>query len=238
MISKRSDDYRYTVDLLGADITPLAAVEAIVGPRPVRVHNISQGGVALLFDDDADYPKGEILDISISIRGRAFPLQLEVKGCRGRRLSCAFVTPSPAFQASLQEFLQPKFLGDAIQWSKELSEKSGAIELVSGATRYDAYLGQNQTGFFVWTDGSRTLLKLVGLSRDLVFEWSREEGLKTGRLLSKSDENISWDTAHEQAVVHYFADILLAWFKSDEGSYLVDRITTGDKSGTYRFPTF
>jgi hypothetical protein len=225
MISKRADVYRYSVDAAGADITPLAAIGITMGPQNVQVRNISTGGVALVFEKDAPLQKGEIADISISIRERAFPVQVEVRRSAGSLLNCAFVNPSRAFSSALQEFLQPKFLGENLQRNPELSHRPGAIDLVPGAVHHEAFVGQNQTAFFVWTDESREVLKLVGIRRELVFEWSREEGLRTGRLPEKSDtEEVAWDRSRETTVLHYFADILLAWFRSDEGSDFVDRV--------------
>lgn len=237
MISKRSDEYRYNLAWAGTEITPLAAVEAYVGTKTLRVQNISIGGIALVFDEAPSFQAGDVLDISVSIRERAFPIQIEVKNLRDRRMNCEFVSVPPAFQNILQEFLQPKFLGGNLQRSLALSERPGAVELVPGATRYDAYLGQNQTGFFVWTDAFRHCLKLVGVSRELVFEWSRAEGLKTGRLSGKSDDDIQWDRAAESQLLHYFADILLAWFRSNDGTHFVERLISGETElEDFRFP--
>ncbi|MBS1985727.1 MAG: PilZ domain-containing protein [Bdellovibrionales bacterium] len=228
MIAKRSDDYRYTVDLVGADITPLAAVEAFVGPHKVQVRNISQGGVALSFAETPPFQLGDVADISIAIRERHFPVQIEIKGTYLNRLNCAFVSAPAAFQSALQEFLQPKYLGATLQLSAALSERPGATELVEGAVHYRAYVGQNQVAIFTWTNAEGDLLKLVAMSRELVFEWSNDGGAKTGRLTSRLPTNdIQWHKEPDAAFGHYFADVLIAWFKSDEGSKLVERLMAG-----------
>ena len=224
---------------MGAEITPLAAVEVFVGPQKVGVHNISSGGVALTFESDAPYTRGEVLDVSISIRERAFPIQLEVKSVRKRRLSCAFVSFPPAFESSLQEFLQPKYLGESIVRHPALSDQPGAVDLVERAAHHNAYFGQNQTGFFVWTDELSHLLKIVGVSRDLVCEWSYEEGLKTGHFPYKAaqEEEIVWDREGVPTVLHYFADVLLAWLKPVDGPLIVEQIVNSPHgSAKIRFP--
>src|SRR4051812_11771970 len=104
--SGRSDDYRYTVEVSGAEITPLASIEAFVGGRSLRILNVSQGGVALLFEQAPNVAEGDIIDVSITIRERGFPVQLEVRGIRALRASCSFVNPSRAFQGALREFLK------------------------------------------------------------------------------------------------------------------------------------
>lgn len=230
MTLKRSDDYRYTVDLMGAEITPLASVEAFVGPLKVRVQNISQGGVALLFDGAPPFTTGDVADIAIAIRERPFPVQVEIKNARGRWLHCAFMSTPAAFQTSLQEYLQPKFLGGNMTLNASLSNKPDARELVAGTTQYDAYTGQNQVGFFVWKGEERKLLKLVGVVRDIVFEWTSATGLRTGRLGSRGEGEVQWDKQPDSALLHYFADILIAWFASDDGSKFVNGLMSNAPS--------
>jgi len=225
MPAKRSDDYRYTVELSGADITPLAAVEAYIGEVPVRVLNISQGGMALLFDAAPDYQPGQLVDISVSIRGRPFPVPVEIKAIRERRASCSFVNPARAFQGALRSFLQPKFLGANLKRNLELSGRQDVLELVDGAQHYDVFLGENQMGVFVWTTSQRELLKIVCVSRDLMFEWTPESGLRTGRRPTTVEVEISWDRTPEMPVIYYFADILISWLQGPEGTDFVDRLT-------------
>lgn len=232
MSAKRSDDYRYTVELAGADITPLAAVEVHAGETSLRVLNISQGGMAVLFDEVPPYQTGQFLDLSVSIRGRPFPVAVEVRALRDRRASCAFVNPTRAFQGALRSFLQPKFLGAQLTRSLELSGRQDVLELVEGAQRYDVFLGENQTGVFVWTMNDRELLKLVCVSRDLMFEWTPESGLRTGRrpTTGAPDADVQWDRTPEMPIVHYFADILISWLQGPEGVDFVDRLTLDAES--------
>jgi hypothetical protein len=230
----RSDDYRYTVEVDGAEITPLASLEAYVGDRQVRVLNISLGGVALLMDREPTPQKGDLLDISVSIREHAFPVQVEVRGTRGLRLACAFLNPSRVFQGALREFLKPKFLGRTLEANESLSQREDVLGLVQDATHYEAFIGQNQTGVFVWTRDDRSLLKLVSVSQDLIFEWSFDKGLRTGRMGPRHqagetqlpDSDFNWSRFPEPALVHYFADILLAGLRGSEGPRFVERLVS------------
>jgi hypothetical protein len=239
-MSQRSDDYRYTVDVSGTDVTPLAQVEAYFGTLTVRVHNISTGGMAVIFNEEPTFKSGEVLSISVSVRGRAFPVQIEIKNMRGFRVSCAFVEASPSFQASLREFLRPKFLGETMEVNPSMSGRKDVMDLVERAASYEAYLGQNQTGSFVWTDINRHLLKLVAVSRDLVFEWTEKSNIRTGRLKNlnrssddpnnkaigaSSEEGIDWHKNADITLIHYFADIFIPWLKNDAS--FVEKITSG-----------
>ena len=250
----RHDEYRYTVALMGAELTPLAAIEAFLGNERLRVLNVSQGGLALLFDREPKAVPGDFLDISVSVRERAFPVQIEVRGVRGLRVSSAFQNPSKAFQGALREFLRPKFLGGALVKSDTLSSEAGWLEQFSGAERFESYVGQNQTGFFVWMGRDRELLKLVGISQDLAFEWTRQEGARTGRAVQASSgadpaiaaadgSALQWDRLADRTLLHYFADICLAWLPSPEGPELMEALigeTTAIQrdgaSSTLRFP--
>jgi hypothetical protein len=222
---KRSDDYRYTVELAGSDITPLAAVEVHIGEQSVRVLNISQGGMALLFDQAPALEVGQLLDLSVSIRGRPFAVPVEIKATRERRASCAFVNAPRPFQGALRAFLQPKFLGANLRRSLELSGRQDVLDLVEGAQHYDVFLGDNQTGVFVWTGAERALLRMVCVSRDLMFEWTPEAGLRTGRTPGGPGSEVTWDRTPEMPAIHYFADILISWLQGPEGVDFVDLIT-------------
>ena len=207
------------MDLGGAEVTPLAAVEVSMGPTLVRVLNISLGGLALLFDEVKPFSTGDILDISVSIRERAFPVQIEVKSVHGHRASCAFLDPSRAFQSALREFLKPKFLGMTLEKNDALSDRQDVLSMVEGTQKYEAYIGQNQSAVFVWLGHERVLLKISCVSQDLIFEWSPANGLKTGHMTkphteTASDvdhEEIQWSRFPDPTLLHYFADILLAW---------------------------
>ncbi len=215
--ARRSGDYRYRVELLGKEITPLASVEAHLGNLKLRILNISSGGVALLLDSDPPLKLGDVGAISISIRERAFPVQIEVKNQNGFILHCAFLDASRAFQSALREFLKPKFLGQSLKRNLPLSARADALELVSGATGYEAFVGQNETAIFVWVTSDRSLLKIFGAAQDLILQWTPSEGLRTGRQKSKSSpiDDITWDRNPDSAIANYFADIFLAWLVNE-----------------------
>jgi hypothetical protein len=232
---KRSDAYRYNLARDGADLTPLAACEAFIGPLKLRVHNISQGGIALLFDGEAPLKVGEVLSASVAIRERPFPVEIEVKGVRGHRVSCSFCNIPPNFASALQEYLQPKFLGDSLSLDATQSGDPEALSMVSEAKTYEVYLGQNQIGFFIWLDSERLCLKLVASHREMVMEWTTTDGLRTGRLVVGNDD-VAWDKDAEESLSHYFADILMAWRSGETGARFVESILKPDSRTPVRFP--
>jgi hypothetical protein len=232
--SKPRDNYRYTVEVDGESVTPLASAHCYIGEEVFRILNISGGGLALLLNAENKWAVGDRFSVSIEIRGRSFAVEVEIKGIQSLRVNCQFMNPSRIFQGALREFLQPKFLGEGLKRSEHLSSVSEVLSLVESAKVYEAYLGQNQSGFFVWMADDRRLLKIVGVSADLIFEWSLEQGLKTGHLppklagqnndllLKGGDSQIQWSRFPEQALLHYFADIMLAWLHLVNGREFVD----------------
>lgn len=236
----RSDDYRYVVVANSAELTPLAAVNVFFGPLKFQVLNISLGGVAILFTDTPKFSVGDIFDASIEIRERAYPVQLEIRGIAGYRVSVRYVNPSQAFVGGLREFLKPKTLGGSIKKSESLSQDSGQLALVEGAEFYEAYVGQNSTAFFCWMASDRKLLKIVGASGELVMEWTLGGGLRTARLgellapelvasemthsTGASNVSIKWDRQSDQAVLFYFADVLLSWLPGTQGSEFIESL--------------
>lgn len=216
-LKARNDRYRYFVGDHAANLTPMASIDLYLGNKKVSVINISLGGLALILPEEsiAHLDPGDPVDVSISIRERAFPMQLEIKNRdETGRANCSFLNPSPAFTAALKEFLGPKYLGASIVRNDQHSNIQEALDLVDGAERYEAYTGANQTGIFVWMNGQGILLKLLAVSRDLVLSWTPGEGLQTGKIQSQGqvqDEDINWDRVMEFTVYNYIADILLAW---------------------------
>jgi len=208
----RNEKYRYPVDEQLADITPMASIEAYLGNETVRVLNVSLGGLALILEKSPEFQTDDLLDASISIRGRAFPMQLEVKQVTGLRVSCAYLNPPPAFLTALREFLGPKFLGASLQLQQAHHNLPEALELVPGAEAYEAHTGSNQTGVFFWMGPGRQLLKLLAVTRELVVGWEPVSGARTGRLSAQTGlDDVSWDRIPEITVMHYIADILFAW---------------------------
>jgi hypothetical protein len=211
-VESRNEKYRYPVDDQLSDITPLASLEAYLGNAPVRVLNVSLGGMAFVTDKNPDFNNGDPIDMSVSVRGRAFPIQLEVKQVSGLRASCAFLNPPPAFLSALREFLGPKYLGASLKAQVSHRDLPAALALVEGAESYEAYTGTNQTGVFVWMGSQRQLLKLLAVARDMVLGWDSVNGARTGRMsTSLGLDDVTWDRVPEITVLHYVADILLAW---------------------------
>lgn len=213
----RNEIYRYPVDEAASEITPLASLEVFLGNTKVRVLNVSMGGMAYLVEKNPEFAEGDIKDVSVSVRGRAFPLQLEVKHVKGLRVSSSFLNPAPAFLFALREFLGPKFLGASLQPALSHKNLPEALSLITNATEYEAFTGQNQSGVFVWMGEGRRLLQIISVSRDLVLGWDPASGSRTGRLNSNGDfQDISWDRVLEITVFNYMADILLAWKPKSE----------------------
>jgi hypothetical protein len=208
----RNEKYRYPVGEQLSEITPLASIEAYLGNTTLRVLNVSLGGLALLFEKAPELQAGDPVDVSIAIRGRAFPMQLEVKHLSGLRASCAFLNPPPAFLSALREFLGPKFLGASLQLQETHRDLPAALELVEAAETYQAHTGSNQTGVFLWMGPERRLLKLLAVTRELVMGWDPVNGARTGSLPTNTElHDIIWDRVPEITVFHYLVDILLAW---------------------------
>ncbi len=238
----RNDTYRYFVDSHSSVITPLASVEAYLGPLMLRVLNISMGGMAFLIEETPVFSVGDVLAISVGIRGRAFPIQAEIKSMRGLRASCAFLETPPAFQPALREFLAPKFLGEGLALNKSLVDLSAALELVPGSRGYEAYVGQNQTGVFVWLGESRALLQLVAVTRDLVLGWDLNNGIRTGKLQPEAhgtgslQMDVHWDRVQDFTVLNYLADVLLAWLNDYRGHEFVERLLSPDSIDASALP--
>jgi hypothetical protein len=234
----RTDTYRYFVDSHSSEITPLASVEAFLGPLLLRVINISMGGMAFVVDEAPSFQLGDVLALSVSIRERAFPIQAEIKAMRGQRASCAFLETPPAFHPALREFLGPKFLGDSIALCKPLLDLPAALELVPGSSTYEAYVGQNQTGVFVWMGEARALLQLVAVTRDLVLGWDQQNGIRTGKLQPEAQGtgslqmDVQWDRVQDITVLNYLADVLLAWLKDYRGRDFVEKLLSPESSDT------
>lgn len=240
----RNDKYRYKVGVGSSDLTPLASIEAYLGNKLIPVVNISSGGTALLLTDEMleNYEIGDLIDASISIRERAFPMQLELKNVgEDGRANCSFLNAPPAFQSALKEFLGPKHLGASIQHNRTHTNIEEALELEDEAKAYEAYTGMNQTGVFVWMAEDRRLLKLLAVSRDLVLAWTPAAGTQTGKLSSQGNiHDIKWDRTIESTVFNYLADILLAWRnEKDDGDWIKALFETPagvDSADAVKFP--
>jgi len=221
----RRQYFRYRVDDLGAALTPLASAVAFYGELRLKILNISLGGAALLPEGEmTGCNEGDVVRLSVSIRDRAFPIQVELRCVRGQVMHCAFVEPPPIFLGALREFLKPKFLGTTLQRNIELSARPDAMSLIDGAQNYEAFTGQNETAVFLWTREDKSLLKLVVVSGELLLEWSLPAGVKTGRSQRDELDKIEYDRNPDAALMHYFADILISWFNSDVGTAFVERL--------------
>lgn len=233
--SERERGYRYRVDLLGAEITPLASVHAFWGQDKIRVQNISRGGVALIFDRDPPAKEGDISSLSIELRDHAFPVQVEIRAIRGLKIHCAFIEPSKTFDAALKEFLKPKFLGERLARHAALSNRPDVLVMVPDAHNYEAFVGPSETAVFVWTNREREVLRFVGVTGEFIMEWRIEEGLndqsrhvRTGQRPAGAESDTAsepnWHRAPEGALLNHFADIFLAWLKFEGSHHFVDRL--------------
>ncbi len=261
----RSENYRYSIVEDFSSITPLAHIEVHWGPKKIHPLNISQGGIALLLENGEAFTSGDIIDLSIMIRDRSFPVKIEVKNMRSLRASCEFIEPNRNFISALREFLKPKFLAATLSLRDDLSKNEELKSWVPESNNVLAYVGQNQTAVFVWMGIERDLLKIFAVAADLVFEWQSKHGLRTGRLMdehvavnsspeSKSppegghgignlmgtqfEKGVRWDKHSEQAVLHYFADIFLTWLNNNEAADFVERLTNdrADDDVGLKFP--
>ncbi len=220
------------------NVTPLASVEAYWGNKTLEVHNISQGGMALVAKmEDLQWSQGDEIDVSVSIRERAFPVKINIRSIRGARVSCAFLDPPAAFLSSLKEFLGPKFLGAGLTPQKQIWNLPEAVAMVSEAISYEAFIGANQTGVFVWLGRKREILQLMAVARDLVLSWTPKGGARTGRLKDPDDilldsksqeEGIIWDRKAEETISQYMTDILCAWLQKINRTDLVEKVINED----------
>jgi hypothetical protein len=214
-------NFRFMVDLTGEKITPLASVKAYLGEEFIRIHNISMGGMALIFEREKELKVGENLDISVSIRERAFPVRIEIKSQMGLRYSCCFVEPNPAFENALKDFLFPKVIGESFKKSEDLSGDPDAIQLVDGAKNYETYVGDQKSAAFVWMDERRNLLKLLFLVRGRALEWVRNEKVRSGVLVDSQTGEIEWSEEFDALSHQFFADVLLSWLNVSQGPFFV-----------------
>lgn len=246
----RTDSYRYSIVAGFSSVTPLAQIEIHLGPTKLQPINISQGGVALLMDPSIQASAGDILDVSVLIRDRAFPVKIEIKSLKSARASCEFIDPARNFISALREFLKPKFLATTLVYREDLSRHEDVKNWVEGTGEVQVFVGQNQTAIFCWLGAERTLKKFLSVAGDLVFEWRLGVGLRTGRLIDDShvaestrvevasgqdhgmepigpglEKDVRWDRHADQAILHYFADIFLAWINSDSALDFVERLT-------------
>lgn len=254
--SGRSTDYRYSVGIDSAELTPLAQIEVYFGPLTFQVLNVSKGGMALLLESDAKFKAGDIIDASVGIRERAFPVQLEIKSIQGFRVSSAFVNASDLFLGALKEFLQPKTLGFTLHKNEYLSGFEDLKRIVPEASSIEVYQGNNLSFFAAWLGPERQLLFLLGIVGDLVVSWSPKTLLRTGRTLEPLESShqlldwllsaepkdagleiphFGWDRQPEVSVQNYFVDILLSWINTEEGRHLVEKLLAekealGDKA--------
>ena len=244
MADHRTETYRYVVEDEAHHITPLASLEAFIGETKIQVMNISRGGIALGPEAvGLGWSEGDQISLSVSIRERPFPVAVEVKSIKSNHVSCSFVEPSRTFQAALSEFLSPKFLGESLQKDERLSGRADVRALVENTIIYEAYLGQNEIGAFVWMGEGRKVQRFLGVSREIAFEWTPGSGLRTGQL-KKSDtsnpEGIQWDRTAEVHLLHFFADIVLAWLvKFESGGDFVNKMMSDDPAhhaGELTFP--
>jgi hypothetical protein len=230
----RTDTYRYTVQEEATKVKPLASVEAYWGNRTIEVHNISQGGMALICNvDDMGWTVGDDVDMSVSIRERAFPVKIHIRSIKGARVSCSFQEPPAAFLTSLKEFLGPKFLGAGLKPQREIWNLPEALGMVEGSMGYEAFVGANQTGVFVWLGKKREVLHLMAVARDLVLSWVPKMGTRTGRLKDGSDivigsraqeEGIAWDRKPDETISQYMTDILCAWLQKINRADLMEKV--------------
>jgi len=243
----RSSDYRYSVGPESAKLTPMAQIEVFFGPLTFQVLNVSKGGVAMLFGSEPKMKTGDIIDAAVSIRDRAFPVQLEMKAIRGLRVSAAYVNPSDLFLGALKEFLQPKSLGVTLKKNAYLSAFPDIKNLVAASKTVEIYQGINLSFLAAWLKDNREIDLLLSVAHDVFICWTPRAGLKCGRLqsaLESSPELIDlllksnfsedqsefqipgaiWEREPENAIRNYFADILLSWAPSEIAQEFVETL--------------
>lgn len=244
--SGRSINYRYSVPPDSSDLTPLSQIEVYFGPLTFRVLNVSQGGLALLFGSEPKVQVGDIIDASVGIRDRAFPVQLEIKSIHGFRVGAEFILPSQIFLGALKEFLQPKTLGATFRKQEYVFNFEELKTKVEGAQAFEVYQGDNLSFLVFWLTDDRQVLAALGWVADLAFYWTPQSLFKSGRVqnpleysaqffeclsqatFSKIEcetSTVVWDRACEPSVQHYFADIFLSWMSLDEGKAFVSNLT-------------
>jgi hypothetical protein len=230
----RTDTYRYTVQEEAMNVTPLASVVAYWGNKTLEIHNISQGGMAVVAkSEEFGWSVGDEVDVSVSLRERAFPVKIGIRSIKGARISCEFLEPPAAFLSSLKEFLGPKFLGAGLSPHKAIWNLPEALSMIEHTMYYEAFVGANQTGVFVWLGKKREVLQLMAVARDLVLSWTPKTGAKTGRLkdpdefmidTKAEEEGIIWDRQIDETISQYMTDILCAWLQKINRADLVEKV--------------
>jgi len=216
-VPNKRKQYRHPVELESAEITPLASVDAHMGEEPVRVVNISIGGLALVFEKQKEFNPGDVIELSLSIRDRAFPIQVEIKANRGLRYSCQFVEISPACENALEAFMGPKTIGESFVLNEKLSDNAEALSLVKGAKKYRAFVGKDESVAFVWLDEQLFLKRLFVSSNTKVLEWTSDLGLRTGVFEEASPDEPRYHSSVDEMLKLYFADIVMSWMPGEAG---------------------
>jgi hypothetical protein len=236
-MSDQPRSYRYSVEQHLSQVSRLSAVSAFYGPQRLRVLNISTGGIAVLLESDvSNISDGDHLELSVEVRGRSFPVRCEVKKRTGLRLSCQFLEPQPNFTTALKEYLQPKTLGASLEPNDSFAAMTEIKNLVSGSQSFEVFLGELDTGAFVWLDFDRHVLKLVLVSQKLAVEWTPTVGLRTGKNDGQGPEAVVWDKKPEAPVVDYFLDVLSSWMTGHSGESLLRAMSDPDQESRLKNP--
>lgn len=237
----RRVDPRYVTSVEFSTLEFSGVVSAHYGPRRFVVLNLSEGGAALSFADGGEIPKefkpGSQLDVSFEIQKKVFPATISLRGVAGARLHCQFVAKTPAFESALKEFFVPKTLGVALSRNESLSEHPEVQVLVPEAEWHEVWVAPNQTGLFMWFGEDDAVLKMLLVSKDLAWSWTKGEGARSGhRSLNPVAEGphqafeIIWDRELSSSTKVFVNEVLASWLgMSDEARRWVARLVEADK---------
>lgn len=238
----RRVDPRFITALESSELdASLGAVKAFYGPVHLTVLNLSEGGAAFSFASSDEVSKeffvGAQVDLSLEIHKKAYPVTISVRAVVGRRVHVQFVSKAPALEIALKEFFLPKSLGVSLARNEDLSQHPEVQALVEGAEWHEVWVAPNQTGLFVWFGEDDQCLKILLVSRDLAWEWSKGNGARSGHRqapgasVSSGSESsavgidIIWDREMSTSTKFFVQEILCSWLgMSDEACRWVAKV--------------
>lgn len=153
----------------------------------VQVRNVSLRGSNVIFSDVSERAKApveKIFSASLTIGDVSIPIKMKVvRWVGGNEAGLQFMPPFPKELATLERFLEPRFLGRSL---REIDPKILQKEIPKGMRWFQ---GTNETNLFSWSDQQQ----LVFLGR--VVEWKENGSVRTGHVREDNagaDGRVSW----------------------------------------------
>lgn len=234
MTEQKRKTFRYSVDLAAFALSPLSQIRVSLAEHELQLLNVSQGGLAILWDHKLSLPLPEVgarINLSLEILGKAFPAEVLLCAVRGFRVSCSFVESDGAFATALRDFLNLKYCAQTLVPLSAFKNLETVQDLVAGSESFEAFVGEKDTGVFVWMGSSRELLRLIVAVGALVMEWRPVKGWASGQRAGDSavsiDDGILWDQSVKEQTQNLMTDLLLSWLPQGQGRDFLAQLEGG-----------